>query len=57
MEARWVRDKGTGERRPTNVEASGIDGELSAMFRHVAVWTYEDELRFLHVVGRIVDRT
>lgn len=54
LEARWVRSKRTRERRPTDIEAGGVDGELSAMFRHIAVWAYEDELRFLHVVEKFV---
>lgn len=45
VEERCVRNK--RERKPTNVEAGGVDRQLCAMFRHVAVWAYEDELRFL----------
>lgn len=53
MEAQGVRNERARERKLTNVEASCIDGQLSTVFRHVAVWAYEDEFRFLQVVKNV----
>lgn len=48
-----MRNERARERKLTNVEASCIDGQLSTVFRHVAVWAYEDEFRFLQVVKNV----